>query len=67
MDKAVLVLGPEPMDCNSADCYTALEDQIFKPFDGPTFDAYYGDVDPDQNFFSTFDISNLCNYYVEPQ
>lgn len=62
-----LDLDPELMDCNSADCYTVLEGQIFKPFDCPTFDSYNGDVDPDQNLFSTFDVSNLCSYYNELQ
>lgn len=44
-----------------------LDSQIFKPFDSSVFDPYNGDIDPDQNFFSSFDVSSLCLRYNETQ
>lgn len=38
-----------------------------KFFDPSTPDLYNFDVDPDQHFFSSFDVSNLCSYYTETQ
>ncbi len=44
-----------------------FEGQTFKLFDPSTTDIYNFDVDPDQHFFSSLDVSNLCSYYNETQ
>lgn len=39
--------------------------QTFNPFDISGIDAYNLDVDPDQNVFSSFNVSNFCSFYNE--
>lgn len=40
---------------------------IFKPFDQYTTDSYNSDIDPDLNFFASFDTNTICSVYDETQ
>lgn len=51
------------MDYNTS----VFESQTFNPFDLSEVDTYNLDVDPDQNFFSSFNVSNFCSFYNDFQ
>jgi len=51
------------MDHNTS----VFENQTFNPFNLSAIDTYNSDVDPDQIFFSLFNVSNFCSFYNESQ